>query len=477
MRKIIVQFVRLSAGYSLVTLAGPLLAVVLTPLYTRVLAPSDYAAIDIMVTLTALMVGIATLGMDHVVTSRYFDPLIPSRQVLLRTAFIVIIIVSLVLSGLVILLSPYIASIFLQNLNLKSLPLIISISVFAGPLYVLTGSVLRLQMNIRRVNIFGWCSVLVTLIGNVLLVLVLKMGVAGALTANAAAYVACIVVGAVMLWKDLAGHFDKRLARQLVIAGLAFLPGALSWLIFMNIDRLLLTQYVSMQELGLYSIANKLASMLGFLFTTMWAAWLPMAIAIMEKGQDPKPIVKMFEVFGGLSMVMALGIGVFAPEILAVFTQSMYVPAAPYAMALMAYAGPIMFMGSFFTIDYYVEKTIHILAICAVVSAVLNVILNLVLNPKLGIWGAVIATVVAGFIRYFVAAMLRRQARVQYRIDRMLVLFALYAVAIYAIASLGRAIDFGAKAIVVSVYLIVVAVALVPSEVVSRWAGSIRTLR
>lgn len=464
MRQIITRFIRLSAGYSLVTLAGPLLTVLLTPLYTRVLAPSDYASIEVMSTLTALMVGIATLGMDHVLNSRYFDPTIESRTSLLRTAFTIVIAISVILSLSLVTLSSQIAATFLQNPNLIMLPIIVSVSVIAGPLYVLLGSVLRLQMNIRRVNLFGWCAVLVTALGNVLLVVILRIGVAGALIANAAAYVACALLGMVMLRKDIRGPFNIQLARRLTIAGIALLPGTLSWLMLMNIDRLLLTQYVSLEQLGLYSIANKLASILGFVFTTMWAAWLPMAISMLEKGQDTRPISKMFEIFGGISIILALALGLFAPEILAIATRPVYVPAAPYAAALMIYVGPIMFMGSFFTIEHYVAKSTHILGICILIGAISNIALNFLLNPILGIWGAVAATLIAGFIVFFLSALLRRNngTLLMFPIKKMLMLSLLLIIVV------GAALYSGALTLVVKTILVVMVSGIVVLAVLSH---------
>jgi hypothetical protein len=45
------QLARLMAGYSLALFVGPIFTILLTPLYTRVLSPADYAVLD---TLTAL---------------------------------------------------------------------------------------------------------------------------------------------------------------------------------------------------------------------------------------------------------------------------------------------------------------------------------------------------------------------------------------------------------------------------------------
>jgi len=45
LRQTLARVIRLTAGYSLVTLLGPVFTVVLTPLYTRLLVPADYGVV------------------------------------------------------------------------------------------------------------------------------------------------------------------------------------------------------------------------------------------------------------------------------------------------------------------------------------------------------------------------------------------------------------------------------------------------
>jgi O-antigen/teichoic acid export membrane protein len=116
------------------------------------------------------------------------------------------------------------------------------------------------------------------------------------------------------------------------------------------------------------------------------------------KPESPRQYARMFEYFVAGSMLLSLAIGALAPNILAVFTRSAYVPAAPYALVLLIYFGPIGSIFGFLQIGFYVRKRTHVISVLYFISAAVNIVLNLLLNPIVGVWGAVWATVIAGTV-------------------------------------------------------------------------------
>ena len=72
MRAILPRLVRLSAGYSLVTLAGPVLTILLTPLYTRVLSPADYGVVEAATTVSAFVNTLVLFAMDQALNAHFF---------------------------------------------------------------------------------------------------------------------------------------------------------------------------------------------------------------------------------------------------------------------------------------------------------------------------------------------------------------------------------------------------------------------
>ena len=67
-------------------------------------------------------------------------------------------------------------------------------------------------------------------------------------------------------------------------------------------------RFVSLSELGIYAIANKLVSMLTLLVEPFKAAWNPLALSIQQQKEAPRTYAKILTYFsaGGLGIGLAL---------------------------------------------------------------------------------------------------------------------------------------------------------------------------
>ncbi|HQX12048.1 MAG TPA: oligosaccharide flippase family protein, partial [Thermoflexales bacterium] len=346
MRETLKRLARFTAGYSLSALIGPLFTLLLTPLYTRALDPADYGVVDVLMTLSALLVAISMLGMDQALSAHFFDkgdtPEADAwRRNLTTTALIVVTGVAIVAAlGLALFAEPLATQLFRDPARRVTV-LLVAVNVAFLPVYNLTIHALRLRMQIARANAVS-LTYLFTLIGAaVTMVLGLRMRATGIVAANALASVAASVIGIILAAGPLRGRPSPALGRSLLGVGIGVLPGALGMLIFTNIDRLFLTQFVSAGDLGLYSIANKLASMAFVVMSPVLAAWWPIALEMANKPDAPRQFARFFEYFLVAGFMLALAIGLFSPEILLVFARDAYTPAAPYTLALLAYNGPV----------------------------------------------------------------------------------------------------------------------------------------
>jgi len=201
---------------------------------------------------------------------------------------------------------------------------------------------------------------------------------------------------------------------------------------------------------GLYAIANKLASMVYVAMSPVWAAWWPIALEMAGRPEAPRQFARIFEYFLAAGFMLALGVGLFAPEILQVFARDVYVPAAPYALALLAYNGPIGFAFAFLQVGLISRKRTGLTSLAFLVSAATNIILNLILLPRFGVWGAVGATLAAGVVQ---TVLLFRFAQsvypVRYRWLRVLALFTGYGAITAAFLLIPAPWSFWARALAI----------------------------
>ena len=432
MRNTLKRLATLTAGYSLVTLLGPLFTIILTPLYTRALSPSDYGVVDVAIASSSFINIIVILGLDQALSSHFFDGDQNYQRNLVTNALIQVVGIGLFIGAAIVIFALPLADLLYKDTGRAFIIYLLAINCVSAPTYTLVSAALRLQMNIRRVNMLGLTFLFATLTSNVVLVLVFQFKATGIIAANVIANTVAAIVALALANRSLHGKFEGALLNTLRRTGIGLLPGAFSYLLLAGADRILLTQFVPQSEIGLYAIANKLASILYVLLSTVWNAWWPLALEMGKHPDAPRQFARVLEYIFGLAIFLAISLGIFSPEILMIFTRDVYVPASSYALVLMVYYGPLCFVASFFTIGLYVQKQTYWLSVMYIAAGISNVLFNFVLDPWLGVWGAVWATLLAGILLVgFAFVVGQRTMPVPYRFGRLTILASEYVVFIY----------------------------------------------
>src|SRR3954465_13672991 len=123
-------------------------------------------------------------------------------------------------------------------------------------------------------------NVLITIGATITLVVVLEKGPTGAVVGN--------VVGTLAVYLVLLGYrryqlglqFDTRLLREMNRFGLPLVPSALALWAITFIDRLFLSAYKGVAEVGVYSLAVRVSSVIVFLMIAFRLAWPAFAYSI-----------------------------------------------------------------------------------------------------------------------------------------------------------------------------------------------------
>lgn len=226
---------------------------------------------------------------------------------------------------------------------------------------------------------------------SILLALYFQMGLlgflAGVAMANAFTAFVCLCYERV----KILGAFDKNLARQMIFFGLPFVATDLSNWLYASMDRWMLGEMAGATEVGYYSIAFKISTVVIFMINAFSLAWNP---GIMKMYHDDpnyklyisKSFTKWCFVLASLSSALIL----FSREILMMTTPSSYWPAAqliPYICTGLAFHGTLVIS----TTGLFIEKKTSYLAWGTWGCAIMNFLINLWLIPILGAFGSAIA--------------------------------------------------------------------------------------
>jgi O-antigen/teichoic acid export membrane protein len=398
------------------------------PIYTRVFNPDQFGVLSYVTTLGGLLSAVLVLGGDSAYARFFFEARTIERRQLITSTWIGFLGAwSLVVC---LLLLPFAGSIAQFSFgDTTSTPLLIVV-LLTGPVSLVNRMCAQVLRNEFRPAAFTILNVAATflVVGVAITAVVgLKMGLIGVLLGT---LVAELVMLPVRLWTARSMfrfRFSLAVLRELLAFGVPIVPTSLAYWVFLTSDRLILGKLSTLEQLGLYSVANSLVSLATIAISAFGQAWSPHAIKIYEEQRDAAPAVYgrvMTYLLSGFGL-LAVGLTVFGPELLQVLTGAKYQGAeaaiAPLAIAMVAMASTQVTAGGI-----TLAKRTHYLATHAWIAAVLNVVLNLVLDGPFGMIGAAWATAFAYVcLTLFYAVTSQRLWRTSYEIRRSFTLIGL----------------------------------------------------
>jgi O-antigen/teichoic acid export membrane protein len=384
-----------SAIYGLGGLVSRILAVLLLPLYTRYLTPSDYGKVETLIALTTVVGIVLRFGIHSAFFRFYFDSPDPAaRRLVLRTSFWFTM--GMATAGLVggLLLAAPIAEALFGTADDSELVLAAFVGLWAGMNYEQLTSLFRVEERSTAFVTASLANILLTIGATLLLVVALDKGPIGVIVGN---FTGTLLVYAVLVGyrrEQLGLQFDRSLLREMNRFGVPLIPTALFLWVTNFSDRLFLVRLADTTEVGLYSVGVRIASAMVLLLTAFRLAWPAFAYSIEEEGEAKRTYAYVLTYLVALTTWVATGLALLSPWIVdwiaaPAFAESSRV-VGPLAFAAVAFGAYIVV-----AIGVGRAKRTQFNWVVTGAAAAVNVALNLLLIPPYGMMGAAIATVAA----------------------------------------------------------------------------------
>ncbi len=227
-----------------------------------------------------------------------------------------------------------------------------------------------------------------------------RWGVSGFVAAAVIAQITALCVGLSAVWSDLA--FSKSLSRvtAILVYSAAFIPGSLAILAMRSSDRYILAivNGGDLKEIGLYSMAEKMALPVGLLGAAFSQAFPAFGLRLAANSEDRQVLREIFRLYVVLTAIVSFLCSALALPFLRLVGAQAFLPAAQYTPALTIYLSlnSLVTIGS---LAVYVSGKPMAVVAASIAAALVNLLANLLLIPGHGVWGAVWATVLA-FVVY-----------------------------------------------------------------------------
>lgn len=376
--------------FTLSNISTKFISFFLVPFYTYYLTTKEYGTSDLMNTTVSLLVPLLTLSISDGVLRYSFDKMLEKRKVFSNGLWLS------VFSSIVLL-------IFLPIFNfvpgISNYKFLFWLLFLTNTFTVLFSNFSRALNLVSLISITSIINTLLTATLNIVLIGGFKLGLLGFLLAN----ILGNIIGCFIYY--FAGKFknytvfsiDIPLLKQMFVYCLPLIPNALFWWINSSINRYFLTILTSLSAVGLFSVANKIPSILSMVTGIFQQAWDISSIEVYDSKERDTFFSNIFNAYTFLMGLVSILLIVANKFIAVILLKKAFISADVY-IPWMIIAFYYSSLNSFYGSIYIASKKTKYLFTTTILGAVSSIFFNYILILKFGIMGAAVATIISNFI-------------------------------------------------------------------------------
>jgi O-antigen/teichoic acid export membrane protein len=388
--------VRQTVVYGLSGVLLQVVGVVTLPIFTHTFDSTQYGVIGLALVTSTLAYILVDLGLGSAAQRSYFDrseDQQSERRAVLLTATVTETAIATAVAAILIVLRDPLSALLFGTPRFHLLVVLIGVNLPLTALMLLTREAMRLTFRPWRYFASALIAGLGATATSLVAVYALHAGVAGLLWGLLAGTAASAVFGLFACRGAIGGRWSGPELRVMFRFGLPLVPAAFAQWGLTFADRFMLRALSTTSEVGLYTVANQIAGVLLFVVSAFSLAFSPYILSLyaddpeLEKRARAQTLVYLTVVLATVAVVL----GVFARELVAVLAPRQEYAAAYETIALLAAGGVAFGINAVTLAGISYRRATHWFAIYTTVAAVVNFSLNFALIPPFGQVGAGVA--------------------------------------------------------------------------------------
>ena len=372
----------------------------LIPFYTSALSTEDFGAFDLILTLAALANLVVALEVSQGLARFWHDETNAERRVVLASTTLVFTLLMYAgFSGLCLVFSEQFSALLFKSNGYLSLFEVGILYIFFNGIYYLLINQFRWELRSKEYAAVSLMYSLLLLGLTALATLVLNQGLMGVIAAQAIASLMGVLLCMGLLRKSFTFKFDYTVLKSMLRFSIPLVPAGLAVFINLYINRFALNHFGSLADVGLYSLANRMAGITTLLLIGVQAAITPLIYQTHSKATTPSEIAALFNGFATVALLLCLGLSLFAEEIISLISGPEYLDSA----ALIAILASAVLLSQLYVFapGMAIAKKTQLQLLVTLIAAAVSLAANWLLVPAFGIHGAAFATLISS-ITFFV---------------------------------------------------------------------------
>jgi O-antigen/teichoic acid export membrane protein len=386
--------------YGIVTVLSRFATIVLIPILTRLLSPTEYGILNLVITIVALGNLIVTFEIAQAVTLYFTDTNRSNRNLYPSTAFLFSLLMYSILIIFFFVFGNFINEILMNDSIGNMISFYGALLLSFNGIFFLIQNQLRLEFEKKKFAFLTIGFILLTSVGAIVGAVYFNNRIEGVILGQVIGAMIIDVVGIVLLSKRFCVGFDIGKLKVMLKLSLPLVPSSLLLLGGQQMPKLILSKFGGLNDIGIFGLAMQIAGFAGFAVLGIQTAITPSILANHHKAEVPTMLGNLFEKFSTLALLLCACLSVFSIELVLVFSSKIYENASNF-VPILAFAIVLNSLYIFFPGKIIKGKSSAQL-IASGTSFLVSVITGIIFIKIDGIRGAALATLLSAATFFFI---------------------------------------------------------------------------
>tara|TARA_B100001250_G_scaffold300104_1_gene261802 strand:- start:38981 stop:40402 length:1422 start_codon:yes stop_codon:yes gene_type:complete len=250
------------------TLGGVLPAVLnflFLPIYSLILNPEDFGLFSYSMSFQSILIVLSSLSLNTFLLRKYFDFTdSKDKNKLISSVFFFLLLFNLLLLLLLINIFPILLPLINSSVDYYPYFFLMIIGLFFEFFFIFPMIIFRVEKLAKFYVLFSVLKQIITFILSFTLIMQLDIGILGRFIGVVIANAIFAFISFIVLYKRISFRYEKEIITEGLRFSAPLIPAALIGSIYVALDKILLINYLTLSELGLYTLAASLASVVNF---------------------------------------------------------------------------------------------------------------------------------------------------------------------------------------------------------------------
>lgn len=370
--------------YGFAAMFGKIAAVFLMPVYTSILSQEDYGAMAVLSSLSGIVGLFSNLNIHSGIARDYYEKDV-DRKSLISTGFWSILTLSSIVMCCMFAGRDFIRGEMLNlDENFDTAMIFVLLSVPAASIMSYFSILTRYKKKPVLFSLGIIMQLMVQIGISIYTIVVLKIGVSGFFFAMFVSELLAIVYFAFLNKEYIGFGCNRRILKKALLFSLPTLPAIMAGWFDSSFGQILIGRYVSLEDVGVYSIALQIASGFTLISMALNNVWTPFLYENYMKPEFVKQVDKIFILFVvGLSCI-SLTLSLFSREVILLLSNEAYLDAALYVTLLCIPMG-VYLLFPFASSGVSISRDTKYIGIAYVAGSLFNIAFIFICLPILGV--------------------------------------------------------------------------------------------